>query len=221
MKVAAIILDFDGVVADSMQLHLEAWSAATQALFGRALDDPQKLVGYGTQAIASIIAAKMGDTTLARQLASEKSRFMAAQPTPLFPGTHDFFAALQNSSIPYGVASNSPGSFVRPALASAGLIVPVVICGDDVARGKPRPDIFWACANQLAVHPRARGQVTVYEDSLHGIKAAVAAGMLAIGVATSKSKQDLLSAGARATCGGLAEALANGWLECLPDAEMV
>ena len=59
---------------------------------------------------------------------------------------------------------------------------PVVVGGDDVAEGKPAPDIFLRCAELLGVEP---GRCVVIEDSLNGVLAARRAGMAAIGLRTA------------------------------------
>jgi HAD superfamily hydrolase (TIGR01509 family) len=125
-------------------------------------------------------------------------------------------AALAARRLPFGIASNSRKAFVAGALASLGVNVPVVTCGDEVRRGKPAPDLFWDCANRLGVAVHDRPRTVVFEDSPHGLKAAVAAGMLPIGVTSAVPADELLAAGAVAICMDLGDALNLGWLDQLP-----
>jgi beta-phosphoglucomutase-like phosphatase (HAD superfamily) len=63
-----------------------------------------------------------------------------------------------------------------------------VVCGSDVIRGKPSPDIFLKAAKKIKTAPRS---CVVIEDSNHGLLAASRAGMKSIGVATSMKSSSL------------------------------
>jgi HAD superfamily hydrolase (TIGR01509 family) len=77
---------------------------------------------------------------------------------------------------PMAVASGSPLAAIRTALGQLGILACFdrVITSESVKRGKPHPDVFLAAATALGVEP---GRCLVFEDSLIGVKAAVAAGM--------------------------------------------
>ena len=214
MKPRAVLLDFDGVVVDSLPTHLAAWVAATETVFKRPLTDADSLRGRGTSAIAGIIAKRLGDPSLASSLTSVKQAWLAQNiaSVPLLPGAAPLVAELARLAIPHGIASNSPGAFVRGVLAANGLRIADVIAGDEVARGKPHPAIFWQLANRLGLRPEERCQALVFEDSEHGVRAAKKAGMIPIGVLSSISRERLTAAGAAAVCENLGEALARGWL---------
>lgn len=214
----AVLLDFDGVVVDSLRLHLDAWTAATLEVFKSPLTEPERLAGHGTRAIAGLISKRMGDGSLAPTLARRKESWLAENVSrlELLPGSRAFIDALKARGIPHGIASNSHGAFVRGALKATGLIVDNVITGDEVARGKPRPDIYWQLANQLRIDPKQRGEILVFEDSEQGLKAAIAAGMIPIGVASDQSEAVLRSYGAVEVCSNLGEALAKDWLSTRP-----
>ena len=218
MRPKAIILDFDGVVVDSLPVHLAAWSAAVQAVFGRPLADPATLKGHATRTIAHMLCRRVGDVGQVGALIHAKESFIQENldRIELLPGTRAFITLLAACGLPHGIASNSPRPFVTSLLARTGLVVPALVTGSDVSRGKPQPDIFWECANRLGLTPHDRSAVAVFEDSVHGLAAAQAAGMIPIGVATEQTPAVLLSAGARLACANLGEALAAGWIENLP-----
>ncbi len=217
-KPRAVILDFDGVIVRSLDLHLAGWVAAVDRVFGVRLDDPKALTGHATRTIASILARRFGDPSSAQALVAVKRAWLEErlEELPVVPGAREMFATLSALAIPHGVASNSSGLFVRGALSRLGLAVTVVICGDEVPKGKPDPGIFRECARRLGVPPEERAAVLVFEDSAHGITAAAAAGMIPIGVTTEQPGEKLRGAGARALCQDLADALAQGWLENVP-----
>ncbi len=211
----AVLLDFDGVVADSLQAHLDAWNLAVGQMFGRTLEDPQSIAAYATPTIASILAKRYaGDPSQASDLANLKKRIMlgAEVTVHLFPGVKEMLAVLTDREVPFAIASNAPADFIRKILAQHGVEVEVVIGRADAAKAKPFPDVFWEASNRLRVDPKERGRVLVFEDSLHGLEAAIRAGMVPIGVSTHHSAAELSAKGAKATCHHLSDALSQGLL---------
>ena len=93
------------------------------------------------------------------------------------------------------VGSSGPPENVKALIDGGGLtrFFGATVDGSQVTRGKPAPDVFLIGAKRLGVTPAA---CAVIEDAPVGIRAAVAAGMLAIGVATTHPEQDLRAAAA-------------------------
>ncbi|HJR50303.1 MAG TPA: HAD-IA family hydrolase, partial [Gemmatimonadales bacterium] len=81
--------------------------------------------------------------------------------------------------LPVAVASSAHPDVIRAALEAMGLgsVFQAVASSDEVAEGKPAPDVFLLAADRLGVAP---GRCLVVEDSLNGIRAARAAGMTAV-----------------------------------------
>lgn len=77
---------------------------------------------------------------------------------------------------PMAVASGSPLEGIERAMERLELrgCIDVIISSESVARGKPAPDVFLKAAECLKAEP---GRCLVFEDSLHGVRAGVAAGM--------------------------------------------
>jgi len=89
---------------------------------------------------------------------------------------------------PLAVASGSPLDAIHAALSQLGILecFSVVISSESVARGKPHPDVFLAAANASGMLP---DRCLVFEDSLIGVRAAVAAGMRVICVPSGSSEE--------------------------------
>ena len=104
---------------------------------------------------------------------------------------------------PKCVASSTTLERIRVSLETTGLVryfEPNLFSANDVARGKPAPDLFLHVAAKMGVHPR---DCIVVEDSPVGVAAATAAGMTPIGFAGGSHVQanlpaKLSAAGARA-----------------------
>jgi HAD superfamily hydrolase (TIGR01509 family) len=109
------------------------------------------------------------------------------------PGAVDLVEELSRSGLRLAVASSSPRRVVDRVLAKLGLAraFAVVVSGDDVAAGKPAPDIFLLAAARLRPRP---ANCLVIEDSPNGLEAARRAGMGTVAVRTAYIPSDLLSA---------------------------
>jgi beta-phosphoglucomutase-like phosphatase (HAD superfamily) len=90
---------------------------------------------------------------------------------------------------PLGVASSSNRPIIDLVLERAGLraCFAAVVSSEEVASGKPAPDVYLAVAGELGVDPTECGAI---EDSTNGIKSAVAAGMRTIAVPNRKFRPD-------------------------------
>lgn len=96
---------------------------------------------------------------------------------PVKEGALALLRAAEERGVPCAVASSSPAGEVRRALDRAGLLsrFACVVGGDMFRRSKPEPDIFLVGARELRAAPE---RCMVIEDSLNGMKAARAAGMI-------------------------------------------
>jgi beta-phosphoglucomutase-like phosphatase (HAD superfamily) len=111
------------------------------------------------------------------------------------PGVLTFIVELSERGIPKAVATGASPRSVRQFLEGLGLTdhFPVVVTADDVSRGKPDPEVYLTAADRLGVAPES---CLVFEDSLAGISAALAAGMSCVGLTTAHTEAELKGAGA-------------------------
>lgn len=182
--VAALIFDFDGVIADS-----EALANTVLAEFVTNLGQPTTL----DDALARYCGRRWGDVLVAiesavgRPLPADFSDDLKAATLDRFRndlrevrGSTAFIRRF--SDFPRCIASSSSADRLQLCLAILGLedsFGANVFSADMVSRGKPHPDIFLFAAEKLGVDP---GSCLVIEDSAGGIKAAVAAGMTVVGL---------------------------------------
>lgn len=101
-------------------------------------------------------------------------------------GLHDLIERLRLEHIAIALATSAPKANVVHTLAELELAAefPVIVRGDEVARGKPAPDVFIEAARRLAVDAK---DCLVFEDAPMGIEAAQAAGMRVVALTTSFS----------------------------------
>lgn len=103
--------------------------------------------------------------------------------------------ALRDKHIPCAIGSSSLRKNIDLILSrheEVRRVFSVIVSGEDVSQGKPDPEVFLLAASCLCVEPH---QCVVFEDTPLGILAGRRAGMKVIGVATTRSVQELEKAG--------------------------
>lgn len=184
MAYAAVLFDMDGLMFDSERLILRAWQRA-MADFGYEASEEVYLasVGRTVEATNQLLRAAYGPD-FALEATNERTgeyiwQEVDAQGPPLKPGLLALLDYLEAQGIPKAVASSSERASIERLLAAAGLTgrFAAIAAGDEVAHGKPAPDIFLLAAQRLGVEPAS---CLVLEDSEPGAWAAHAAGMAVI-----------------------------------------
>jgi HAD superfamily hydrolase (TIGR01509 family) len=203
-----VIFDFDGVLVNSMPLHLEAWQQAASEVFGNELDDIKKYIGLSSKSIAGQIAESFEAPHLASTLLTRKQAKLRSTnlPAPLLPGVRTMWKHLNQNQIPYAICSNAPREFIDHQLSLHDLEPPPMICLEDTQNPKPMPHPYLATLKLLNVPKADKIHCLVFEDSAHGIMAAKSAGLTSCGITTYHSSDDLIRAGAEFTCQDLEEA---------------
>jgi HAD superfamily hydrolase (TIGR01509 family) len=193
--VSAVIFDCDGTLVDSEPLSERAWALAL-ARHGYELA-PEDLAGAQGLPFPAV-HARMAKRTRVPEL-EVFWREYAAELLPLLETELEPFAdavatarELHRRGVPLAVASSSRRERLDRTLARAGLdtLFAVSVAGDEIARGKPAPDMFLEAAARLGVPPE---ECVVIEDSAPGIAAGLAAGMVTVGVLRDGVDPDALA----------------------------
>ncbi len=202
-----ICFDFDGVIVDSMPYHLSAWDRAHRSVFGEKLTEEllHSLIGYSTGAIAQRLCNRVGKLAAKEKLIKAKMAELMVEPENLRPleGFTELVTALKQAAIPWAIVSNSPRSFLVSIMAAHQIETQLILGIEDVKRPKPEPDPYLQALRQFGLTYSDHSQALVFEDSVHGIKAAVTAKATVIGITSSQPAVELLDAGASACFPGL------------------
>jgi HAD superfamily hydrolase (TIGR01509 family) len=180
----AVIFDLDGVLIDSESVWDAArrevvaenggtWTdAATRAMQG--MSSPEWSRYLHDELGVSLDPQEISHRVVERVLAAYE------REVPLLPGAVEAVRRLAKRW-PLGLASSANRPVIDAVLHSAGLTecFLATVSGDEVARGKPSPDVYLAAAEKLGVEASRAAAV---EDSTNGLRAGAAAGMLVIAV---------------------------------------
>jgi HAD superfamily hydrolase (TIGR01509 family) len=180
----AVIFDCDGTLVDSEPLARTAW-ARTMEPYGYAVTDAdaEATVGLPFPRTHAYFAARAALPGVDQVWSAYSATLFALIDDQLVTFDDAVAAAreLRERGIPVAVASSSPRERLQRTLRRAGLLdaFDVTVAGDEVANGKPAPDMFLLAAERIGVPPR---HCIVVEDSPPGVQAGLAAGMHTIGV---------------------------------------
>ncbi len=196
MTIEAIIFDMDGVIVESEPV----WNTCRvelSAAYGKQWgeEDQRSVMGSSTAHWAKVMRERLALPMSDEAVIDEMRRRMIAHfdaHLPVLPGAVEA-VKLASSAYPVALASGSMSALISYVLRATGLeeVLKVVVRGDDLARGKPAPDIYLEAARQLGVEPAACVGV---EDSAHGVMSLRAAGMKVIVVPSPYPlKEEVLS----------------------------
>lgn len=193
------IFDHDGVLVDTLKLHQDSWVEMGRET-GVPITAEIVLKTFG-MTNAMILRMLMGESlTDAEVLAysdrkEAKYRDLARGQIALMDGVRPFLDAMTAARVPMAIGSSGVRKNLELTVEECGLHgrFRAIVAGEDVTRGKPDPQVFLLAAERSGVDPA--GSI-VFEDAPVGIRAAKAAGMLAVGVTSSHDEAALREAGA-------------------------
>ena len=210
LEIDAVIFDMDGLMFDTERIRLDAWQMVARQE-GYEIPEPLLIdcIGRVTtdseQYLNAALAGTGFDYRRARAIRGKYIRQMVADGVPVKAGLDAMLAAVESLGLVKAVATSTLRVETIELLTQTGLIgrFDAIVCGDEVANGKPAPDIVLLAAERLGVRAE---RCMVLEDSENGIRAAAAAGAVAVMIPDVKLPTEEVLALAHANFGSLAEA---------------
>ena len=183
--IAAVVLDFDGLIVDTETPIFEAWLGAYRRR-GRSLGLDEWQHTLGTQGgfdplehLDALLGGALDREAVLAEVKEATARGCDGQP--LLPGVGALLLDAKALGLGRAVASSSSCGWVEGWLKRHGIrdLLDVVVARDDVRKVKPDPELFLLAASRLGVSP---ADCVVFEDSPNGMRAALAAGMRCVAV---------------------------------------
>jgi len=195
--IKAILFDFDGVLADTVDSHLAAW----KQVFAQEGVEPEELTlrlneGAPAYKIAQALALRSGRELTeeeAKEIAAEKNQiFRKTNKASVFKKVYDIIDHARSRGLKVGLVTGT-------ALENLFAVLPekllqqfdYIVKDGDTKRGKPFPDPYLVAAEKLGVEPK---ECLVIENAPLGIDSAKAAGAFCVALATTLSKEHLQKA---------------------------
>jgi HAD superfamily hydrolase (TIGR01509 family) len=179
-----VVFDLDGVLIDSEPVWEQVRRQVVAEHGGQWRPEAQsELMGMSTQEWSRYLSDDLGVGLPPEQVAYLVIERMAARYREHLPLMRDAVAAVRRLAVrwPLGLGSSAPATLIRTVLTTAGLLdsFAVAMSTEQVAHGKPAPDIYLAVTAKLGV---AAGECAAVEDSTNGLRSAAAANLAVIAV---------------------------------------
>ena len=182
--IEAIVFDLDGILIDSEHVWDEVRQQLADERGGRWNENASRdMMGMSSIEWSRYMRDVVGLTEEPEEISAEVVRRLEdhyRRELPLIPGAEQAVERLA-ARWPLALASSSNRELIDLVLESSGLgrYFTASVSSEEVARGKPAPDVFLEAARRLGVEPTHCAAV---EDSENGILAAKAAGMRTIAI---------------------------------------
>lgn len=209
MTPAAIVFDFDGVIANSEPLHLRVFQDTLREMLGIELSADeyyQRYLGFdddgAVRAVLNDRGLSDGDARVAAIIENKSRRLphLLAEPQVLMPGAAACISRLA-AWRPLAIASGARRDEIQLVLDARGLAGPldIIVAAGETPRTKPYPDPYLRAVELLVERGRipagtTPSQCVAVEDSHWGIAAAKQAGLHCVGITSSYKRHELVTA---------------------------
>lgn len=171
----SFIFDMDGLILDTETIARKVWPIVYNFISEQEADDDYlHVVGKSNAAIISYLSAKYPDQPIKEinsHIDEEIVRYVSAHGAGIKGGVLTLLDFLDDHHIKKAVATSSHREVASALLSKENLLhrFDTIVCGNEVERSKPYPDIFLEAARRLNTPP---SHCYVCEDSYNGIRAA-------------------------------------------------
>lgn len=195
-KIEAVIFDMDGVIFDTERVYLEDWiKVFKQYGYDMKKEIYVSVMGTGRKNVKRVFIKEFGKELPIEEMYIIKDKLLVEaienNKIPLKLGAIELLDFLRENGYKIALATSAKRDRMEKQLNGANIKekFDTLVCGDDVERAKPNPDIFLKAANKLGVSPE---NCIVVEDSCAGIEAAYNAKMMGLHVEDLKEADETI-----------------------------
>ena len=189
-----VIFDLDGVISDTQDMHSEVESAFLRRLniHIEPGDISARFAGVGDKPMFAAVFAEHGVEHPIEEISKEKWRLMELevqkQGIKPVPYVLELIQSLHNNNFTLAIASGSPITFIEKAIRALDIekYFTAYVSADEVAHGKPAPDVFLEAAKRANINIK---KCLIVEDGISGMQAAATANIPCLGLVKDKSKK--------------------------------
>ena len=193
-----IIFDMDGTIVDSLPYHYKAWKIFFKE--NKVENFSERLKDYKGGGTLDLLTAVYGDKYSRKELKimtdDKEIIFREIYKNNVVPimGFMDMFELIKSKKILVGIASNAIRKNVKMILSELKIYEKFdsIICGDEVKRGKPDPEMFDETIDRFNLK---KEECLIFEDSVEGVSAAVNSRVDVVGITSSTSEKILIDKG--------------------------
>lgn len=192
--VKAAIFDMDGLLIDSERIIMQACIRAAKAV-GITYSQAEfvELIGRSSQDASRMMAEQLNGLENLSKVGQGVDQILSVRNHvfPLKSGVVELLQYYQSNNVICGVASSSPIVHIQHRLSHIGILdyFSSITSGQEVANGKPNPDIYLLAIKRLGVSAE---ECIAFEDSEPGARAAIAAGLKVVVVPDLKQPSDFV-----------------------------
>ncbi len=203
------IFDMDGLLLDTERLYAESWCEAAKAFGQEPADGFAKAVcGTNGEKMLEVIHKYYPevDARSFMEFCIHRVEDILKIEIPEKPGMREILKFFQKNNVKMAVASSTKLATIEDNLSRLGVLpmFSAVVSGQQVAKGKPAPDIFLLAAGKIGCQA---DECYVFEDSANGIRAGRAAGCCTIMIPDLTLPDEELKELATGIYGSLEEAM--------------
>lgn len=193
--IQAVIFDLDGVLMDSEWLAYLAWREVAETHGGQLPESTfAGMIGLTQEETAAYVVRVTGvqfDIPASCAYTWQRVIEMLSTEIEPLPGSVELVRALAGRGYPLAIASNAFNGYIQNALKGLKVngLFSALVGVDQVAQGKPAPDVYLRAAEELGIAP---ANCLAVEDSLVGMRAAAAAGLRVLAVPDSRANHTAL-----------------------------
>ncbi|MCT4688099.1 HAD family hydrolase [Vallitalea sp.] len=207
--IQGIIFDMDGLMLDTESIALDSWERAGKE-FGYKISRELMIKAVGRTLVDTrkLLVKNLGNDFPFEEVRKVRidytKEYMSLNGVPIKEGLIEFLKYCKSIKVPTAVATSTNRSDALELLKKTNIVdyFNTIVCGDEIEKGKPEPDIFLMASKKLGINPE---KCIVLEDSENGILAASRANMIPIWIPDIITESDIATKNARYICNSLNE----------------